>query len=191
MNGVSANVNKAHRVLLVPGLRNSGPAHWQTLWERAHPDYRRVVQRDWDDPKIEIWADAIGRELQASELPAILVAHSVGCLAAVQSARRAGGRVCGAMLVAPADPQRFAVEAALPREPLGFPTILVASSSDPWLSLAHARTLARDWCSNLVNLGNCGHINAESGYGAWPVGERLLYELQKLIGTPQPVRQLA
>ena len=34
-------------VLTVPGWAGSGPAHWQTIWEREHPEYRRVEQRDW------------------------------------------------------------------------------------------------------------------------------------------------
>ncbi len=33
-------------VLLVPGIGNSGPAHWQSLWEAKHPAVARVMQRD-------------------------------------------------------------------------------------------------------------------------------------------------
>ncbi len=29
-------------VLIVPGLNNGGPRHWQTLWEREHGDCVRV-----------------------------------------------------------------------------------------------------------------------------------------------------
>lgn len=37
-------------VLIIPGWGDSGPTHWQTLWERANPAFRRVVQRDWEYP---------------------------------------------------------------------------------------------------------------------------------------------
>jgi predicted alpha/beta hydrolase family esterase len=30
--------------LMVPGLWSSGPEHWQTLWERHEPRFRRVQQ---------------------------------------------------------------------------------------------------------------------------------------------------
>ena len=36
-----AGHNETHdalAVLIVPGIGNSGPQHWQTLWERQHPD---------------------------------------------------------------------------------------------------------------------------------------------------------
>jgi hypothetical protein len=33
-------------VLILPGLNNSGPSHWQSLWLAAHPEYCRVVQKD-------------------------------------------------------------------------------------------------------------------------------------------------
>ena len=173
----------AFRVLTIPGLRNSGTGHWQTIWERAHPEYRRVNQRDWNNPDLADWSAAILRELRADDRPAILVAHSFGCLAAVHSAAHAGGRIAAAMLVAPANPARFDIAHELSSDVLPFPSVLVASASDPWLAFDVARGLAARWGSNLVNLGNAGHINAESGHGAWPEGERFLFELQRLVGT--------
>ncbi|PYM48393.1 MAG: hypothetical protein DME16_11120, partial [Candidatus Rokuibacteriota bacterium] len=34
-------------VLVLPGYGDSGPEHWQSLWEAEDPACRRVVQRDW------------------------------------------------------------------------------------------------------------------------------------------------
>ncbi|MET0793506.1 MAG: alpha/beta hydrolase, partial [Polyangiaceae bacterium] len=41
-------------VLILPGLGNSGPGHWQTLWQAAY-GYRRVEQADWDQPSRADW----------------------------------------------------------------------------------------------------------------------------------------
>ena len=60
---------------------------------------------------------------------------------------------------------------------MSFPSILVASTSDPWLSLKRAREIAYAWGSRLENAGDAGHINADSGFGPWPMGEMLLGEL--------------
>jgi hypothetical protein len=42
-------------VLLIPGLWNSGPQHWQTHWEVKHPDWRRVQQRDFNRADRDEW----------------------------------------------------------------------------------------------------------------------------------------
>jgi predicted alpha/beta hydrolase family esterase len=36
--------------------------------------------------------------------------------------------------------------------------------------------LASDWGSRLVDVGNCGHINADSGLDDWSRGHALLEE---------------
>jgi predicted alpha/beta hydrolase family esterase len=54
------------RVLIVPGLGNSGPAHWQSLWE-AHDGYHRVQQR-----VREAAADVL---IAAHSLGTLLVTH--------------------------------------------------------------------------------------------------------------------
>ena len=55
---------------------------------------------------------------------------------------------------------------------------MVASRDDPYVTLARAEGFARAWGSRLVVLGAAGHINADSGYGEWPEGRRLLDELR-------------
>jgi predicted alpha/beta hydrolase family esterase len=175
------------RVIIVPGLFDSGVAHWQTLWGRAHPEYRRVQQRDWNKPDLAAWSAVIDGELNEDRTPAILVAHSFGCLAAVVSAVRNPGRVAAALLVAPANPARFGIEHALHVAQLPFTSVLVASRNDPWLPFDVAAGLARAWGSRLVDLGDAGHINADSGYGAWPEGERLLFEIVRGLQTRERV----
>lgn len=161
-------------VLIVPGLRGSGPAHWQSLWQAAHPEYRRVLQHDWGAPRLEDWSGAIDNAVCAAATSVFIVAHGFGCLAALRrlAERRAG--VAGAMLVAPRDPSDFGMSGLLPEHLFDLPTTLVASRSDPSMPFAHAQRLARRLGSRFVDAGDAGHIDAASGYGPWRKGERLL-----------------
>jgi uncharacterized protein len=69
------------QVLILPGYGNSGPDHWQSHWEMAHPEFVRVQQKDWDNPRREDWLSAIDQAVSAAIGPIILVAHSLACLA--------------------------------------------------------------------------------------------------------------
>src|SRR5687768_8137255 len=93
----------SNRVLILPGLGNSGPDHWQTHWERAYPEFLRVVQENWDTPSADAWVDRLHREIIASTTPAILVAHSLACCLVARWALKRSGPVAAALLVAPSD----------------------------------------------------------------------------------------
>jgi predicted alpha/beta hydrolase family esterase/EAL domain-containing protein (putative c-di-GMP-specific phosphodiesterase class I) len=178
-------------VILVPGLGDSGPDHWQTRWGRDHPAYRRVRQRNWHEPQVGEWVEALDREIRRAPSPAILVGHSLGCITIAEWARHHWSDIRGALLVAPADTDRRPFFDGVPLRPLPFPSILVASANDPHLELERARLFARQWGSRLVNLGQAGHINVESGFGPWPEGEILLAELRAgalcaPAGSPPP-----
>src|SRR3954471_25080624 len=88
-------------VLMLPGWTNSGPEHWQSYWERAHPEYRRVEQTNWDTPRREDWLPMIGSAIDQAAPPVVLVAQSLGCLAAVDWAGRRIRRASAAW------PERF------------------------------------------------------------------------------------
>ena len=177
--------------LIVPGLHGSGPQHWQSWLETRVAGARRVQQADWERPALEVWAQAVGDEIDRAAGPVILVAHSFGCLAAVHAAASRQDRVAAALLVAPAEPERFSrhglrgdaaapgITDLLPATRLGFPSLLVASSNDPWLSPRRAEWLAERWGSRLLCLGAVGHINVDSGFGPWPQGLALLESLRK------------
>jgi predicted alpha/beta hydrolase family esterase len=180
-----------HTTLIVPGFHGSGPAHWQSWMEKRLPNARRVSGIDWELPVLALWAAEVRREIDAAPGPVWIVAHSFGCLASVIAAADRPGRVAGLLLVAPAEPRRFSlfgtreqypggdsVASALPTTPLGSPSVLVASRNDPWLEFNRAHDLAERWGSRLVDIGEAGHINTESGYGPWPQGLDLLAELQ-------------
>lgn len=170
-----------HPVLVVPGLNDSGPGHWQTRWLEAHRRFRRVVQPDSATPDLNRWAATVATAIDGCGAPPIVVAHSYGCLAAVRAGFLFERRIAGALLVAPADPDRFGALHRLPARPLPYPSILVASSDDPVIRLTKAGLLATRWGSRLVAVPNAGHINLESGHGPWPLGLRLLRDLAALV----------
>jgi uncharacterized protein len=72
-------------VLVVPGWTSSGEGHWQTLWERSNPRWRRVEQSDWDRPDRSAWIDTLRAAVDASRRPPVLVAHSLGAVTVAQS----------------------------------------------------------------------------------------------------------
>ncbi len=86
----------------------------------------------------------------------------------------------GALLVAPADPERRSVLAdfaPVPYQPLPYRSIIVASSNDPYCPVRTAGAYARAWGSEFVRLQMAGHINIEAGFGPWPLGLALLQSL--------------
>lgn len=164
-------------VIIVPGLHDSSPEHWQSRWHRRHPEFARVRQDNWDCPQLAAWAVRLEELRNADPRPAMLVAHSFGCLTAVHSIARDRANVVGVLLVAPADPEKFAVGNLLPTLPLPCPAIMVRSSNDPWMRADNAARWARRWGCQLVDGGALGHINADSGLGDWPDGMELLRTL--------------
>lgn len=171
-------------ILIVPGIDNSGPDHWQTRWEARRDDCRRVDLGMWDKPHRNTWVNKLNLAIHRADGPVILVAHSLGCLTVAWWAEYEqpgfGNPVVGALLVAPPDverpgpDERLARFGACPRSPLPFPGILAASRSDPYCTFRRALSLARDWNCRFVDCGDAGHINADSGLGDWREGERLL-----------------
>ena len=173
-------------ILLVPGLWNSGPENWQSYWERERGDCRRVVQGDWERPRREDWVATLEEAVRAAPAPVVLAAHSLACATVAHWAASAGasvGKVRGALLVAPSDvespryPEGPTGFAPMPRQPLPFPTLVVASSDDMYVSPERAREYAAAWNARLVEVGALGHINADSKLGNWPQGQALLAQL--------------
>ena len=159
--------------LIVPGLQGSGPDHWQSWWHALEPDTIWVEQQDWNVPDLEQWSFQVQQVLQQQHKPVWIVAHSFGVLATIHAASRLPEKVAGVFLVAPADPEKFGLSSQVPSDTLPFPSLLVASSNDPWLKLMNASYLAGRWGSHLVNLGEVGHLNADSGFGPWIEGRSL------------------
>ncbi len=166
-----------YRVLVAPGLYNSDAGHWQSRWEAANPAFERIAQDDWAEPDLAAWSARVDRVRGDERRPTLIVAHSFGCLAAIDSVARAPDGVAGLLLVAPADPARFGLELRVPRQPLPCPSIVISSSDDPWMALDNARLWAGRWHSEFVEAGALGHINAASDLGDWAFGRARLESL--------------
>ena len=177
-------------VLIVPGLRDHVEQHWQTLLAARLPRVRGVPPMGRDDLDCAARVAAIEREAQAIDGPIVIVAHSAGCIMLAHWARTTRRPVQGALLAVPPDfetpmPEGYPTLAALdaagwlpvPRAPLPFRSIVGASRNDPLASFERVRELAMSWGSELVDLGDVGHLNPASGYGDWPRAEQFIAQL--------------
>ncbi|MFZ6816176.1 RBBP9/YdeN family alpha/beta hydrolase [Undibacterium sp. Rencai35W] len=174
-------------ILLLPGLYNSGPSHWQSLWEQQYPRAIRVQQQNWDQPDRQAWLTGLTEAINQIDGPVVLVAHSLGCaLAAWWLSLGMPGieqkdRIKAALLVAPPDVERVEFPAKsfapMPRTAFKLDVLVVASNNDPWCDLAVARDWATAWHAEFHCIGAKGHINGDSGLGAWEQGQHWLAEL--------------
>lgn len=175
--------------LIVPGLNNSCPRHWQSIWAQTRTDCERVDLGSWGNPHRNHWVTKLDLEINRKSRPVILVAHSLGCLAvawwAALTEPREQENVVGALLVAPPDVEHVRAHALVerfapaPRTTFSFPAIVVASSDDHYATIERSRVFARRWGAQFVDAGPIGHINADSMLGEWPEGQELL---NRLIG---------
>lgn len=187
----------ARRCLILPGWQNSGPSHWQSRWQARH-GWERVEQADWHWPRRGDWMARLDEVVLQDPRPTALVAHSLGCLLVSAWAAHSAhtGRICAALLVAPADTERADTPPQLHqwrpivRGRLSFPSRVIASSDDPCCDVDRSRELALDWGAGWVLAGPAGHLNGDSGLADWPFGETELHALLDPAGTspaPQPL----
>ncbi len=173
----------SYDVVIVPGLDGSNLRHWQSRWEillQQHgASVYRVQQNDWMHPFYPTWKQGLLSTLRQAHRRVILVAHSLGAILVARVAAEEGlPEVAGAFLVAPADIEQYEGPAItrikafepLPRKPLPFPAIIMASENDEWLSLSRAHVLATEWKAELVNAGTVGHIGNVANIGMWRDG---------------------
>lgn len=164
----------------LPGIGNSGKTHWQSRWEDGNAAIRRFNPTSWNRPDLADWIAALEQAVGEARTPPVLVAHSLACLLVAHWQQASALPVKGAFLVAVPDPQSavFPAEAAGFRDPpqsrFRFPSLIVASTDDPYGSMAYVRARANQWDSELHIIGAAGHINGQSGLGDWPEGLAIL-----------------
>ena len=175
------------KVVIVPGLRDHVPEHWQTNLAASLPGARTVPPMGRIDLDCTSRVAEIERVVQSIDGPVVLVAPSGGVVAAVHSANRCKRGVHGALLAAPADfeepmPDGYPTMGSLrangwllvPQSRLPFPSIVAASRDDPLCRFDRAVAMSHDWGSRTVDLGNAGHLNPASGFGPWPQAQDLI-----------------
>jgi serine hydrolase len=172
------------RYLLVPGRGNPRPEHWLRRWADAHPEYRWAPEPPGPPLVLRDRVAAVQAEISRSDEPAILIAHSAGCITAVVWAARHTGPVRAALLVTPPCIDGFEPDVAgdlawaVPRSRLPFHAVVVASHTDPYTTFAQFGQYAEDWGADLFDAGDVGHLDTASGFGPWPDGEQLISDLE-------------
>ena len=175
--------------VFLAGIGNSEPGHWQSRWHRSLPGSRWVEHADWDNPDARAWIADLDAALAAVTGPKLLVAHSLGCLLAMEWARdHRDPDIEGAFLVAVPD----AAGPNFPRQAVGFrpattgrpplPALVVASTNDGYASIESARAAAAAWGADFADVGALGHINLASNLGDWPQGRALLAAFEARLG---------
>ena len=167
-------------IFTLPGLNNSGPEHWQTHWEKRY-GFTRIEQKDWDRPLCADWIRTIDETIQKYPMQQVLlVAHSLACSTVVHWAAKYGRAIRGALLVGPSDTEAPSYPPGttgfkpMPLSRLSFPSIIIASTDDVFVSMQRAKQFATAWGSELVNAGALGHINSASNLGDWDFGYQVL-----------------
>ncbi len=163
-------------ILFVPGFRGSEPEHWQARWLAKLSTARWLTGIDITRASKAEWVGALVAATAQATRPVVIIAHSIGVIATAHAAPQLKG-VAGAFLVGLSDWERPnllpGVEhdfAPIPRDPLPFPSLLVASRTDPYCDFDRAEDFSYAWGSSLVDAGDAGHINVASGHGPWPEG---------------------
>ena len=147
-------------IILVPGLGSSGPQHWQTIWEKRY-NFTRVEQKDWETPLRSDWVANIQASIEKQGPDEIiLVGHSLACIAIAYWAKEFNVKIKYALLVAPADseadtfPPVTSGFSPVPLSRLPFPSVVVTSTNDDYVSPERAYFFAGCWGSELINISN-------------------------------------
>jgi predicted alpha/beta hydrolase family esterase len=180
----------AATVLIVPGLRDHVPEHWQTLLQAKLS--KAVLMPPLERGRLicDAQVEAFQAVLSRIEGPVLLVAHSGGVITVAHWAQRYSRPIHGALLAAPPDfesplPLGYPTQSTLaengwlplPRVRLPFRSIVAASENDPLGRKDRVLELARAWGSEVEEVGAVGHLNPTSGFGPWPRAEELIRKL--------------
>lgn len=169
--------------VIIPGLDGSDVHHWQSRWsDESLTDAIRIQPSSWSDPDLADWSAAITRAVADAAGDVVFITHSLGCHAVAHwLADAPAARIRGAFMVAPPDPlaptfpvDRLPTFASLPVVALSVPSLLVASTDDPYCTIDAAARLADGWATPLITLDGLGHINSASDLGLWTEGRHLL-----------------
>ena len=170
-------------LLFVPETGPVHPDHWIARWSAKLSTARIVAALDPQATPSGVIAAA-----RFAERPVLLIAYSTGAVAAALAAEAMKEfDVRGAFLVAPPSDDALAsldggVWPQIPRGRLPWPSVLVASRTDPWSSHRQSLALASDWGADFVDAGESGRIDADSGHGPWPDGLLKLGGFLKKLG---------
>jgi predicted alpha/beta hydrolase family esterase len=174
-----------YKLLIMPGLGDSGPQHWQYFWLQAYANSTKLIQQNWDQPLLDDWLSTMHATIVKINQPIVLVAHSLAVSLVLHYTKKfPSTHIKGALLVAPADvespfhtPPETHHFAPIPKHKLPFPNMLIASENDPYMDFNTSKKYAELWGSEFISMGKLGHINSASNLEYWPEGQALLAQL--------------
>ena len=172
-------------LLIIPGLGDSGEKHWQSYWLKKFPNSTKVIQDNWDEPQLDEWLDRLDKTIRKIAEPIILVAHSLAVTLVMHwISKNNNPNIIGALLVAPADvdsaahtPDFLRHFSPIPSIAVPFPTLVIGTENDTYMSLKRAKELAAYWGSDFINIGQKGHMNSDSDLEYWEEGQVFLQQL--------------
>jgi predicted alpha/beta hydrolase family esterase len=178
-------------LLIIPGLGDSGEKHWQSFWLQKFPNSTKVIQDNWDEPQLNEWLARLDENIQKINEPTILVAHSLAVSLVMHwVSQNNNSNIVGALLVAPADvdspehtPDFLRHFSPIPTQTIPFPTLVIGTENDTYISLKRAEELASNWGSDFANIGQKGHINSDSNLEYWEEGQEFLQQLITKINS--------
>ncbi len=127
---------------------------------------RVIEQLDWDTPLLTDWIDRIFHEVTLATRPVVLIGQSLARARhrAHGAARLKDTKVRGAFLGVAAGlrvraPCRRRAQpfGNVPTDPLPFPSMVVASTTDPLVSVERAQGFAADWGSDFSSRAMRAH----------------------------------
>lgn len=172
-------------LLIIPGLGDSGEKHWQSFWLQKFTNSTKVIQDNWNEPQLHQWLGRLSKTIKKLDKPIILVAHSLAVSLVLHWLNQNNNpNIIAAFLVAPADvdspehtPDFLRGFAPIPTTKLPFPSVVIATENDTYMSLERAEYLAQMWGSDFINIGQKGHINSDSNLENWEEGQVFLQQL--------------
>lgn len=170
-------------LVIIADEQENPKGHWQSLWERGYPLSTHVTCSN--KQSASEWIKKIDQTIRNTNTPVIIAAHGVGVLGFLQWLFHASlidqKLIYGALLVAPTNPQSqdlgTDIKTEISQAYANFPTALISSDNDPYCDLQHAKDLANSLGAKFYTLEKAGHINAESGFGPWQWGMRLMQDI--------------
>jgi predicted alpha/beta hydrolase family esterase len=183
-------------IVFVPGYGNSINGHWQELWHKEFENSYWVEQNDWENPNCDDWVEALNLLIQSLQGPILLVTHSLGGSTVIEWSKKYTANILGVFLVAVPDVESVSFPEAItgykkpPLEKLSFPSLVLASTDDPYSSVDRTVYFAKNWGSELISIGDLGHVNTDSNLGKWSEGKDLLNKFMGSLERYDPSKSL-
>ncbi len=173
-------------IVFVPGYGGSKDGHWLKKWHQQFTRSYWVEQSDWFNPCCVDWVENLNHTIKSIKGPIVLIAHSLGCNTVVEWSKQYTGNIVGVFLVALPDIESIDLPSSVsgfqspPLQQLPFPSVMIASTDDPYCKFERASHFASTWGCELVSIGNSRHIDSPQ-LAAWPEGSRQLNKFLSML----------